>query len=105
MPVYKLAQEMPYDEFLGWLAYFDARPVEWRADDRAAKMIQAQGVKAKPAELFSSLDAIYNRRVGEPLDEGQVATSSLKQSAFFSKMLAASGGEQLGFLNETTDNK
>jgi hypothetical protein len=99
MPIYQMTREMPYDEFLGWLSYFDARPIEWRADDRAAKMIQSQGVKAKPHELFHSLDAIYNRRPGGPLKEGQVDTNNLKGSALFNKLFSAQGGEKLEFLH------
>ena len=48
MPVYKLLEEMPYEEFSKWLEYFRRRPVDWRADDRVFKVLQTQGVKDKP---------------------------------------------------------
>jgi hypothetical protein len=95
MPVYKLVDEMPYDEFLGWLNYFEQRPFEWRADDRAAKLIQAQGVKEKPWNLFSSLDAIYNRKSKDKPEEGKFDAENFKRSGFFQKIASAIGGEAL----------
>jgi len=92
MTVEQLTNSMKYDEFLMWFAYFDQRPLGWREDDRAAKMIQAQGVKEKPWRLFSSLDAIYNRR---PVNEEGTDMASLKGSEFMQKMLKAKGGEVL----------
>ena len=83
MPVYMLS-EMPYDEFLGWFAYFDARPIGWREDDRAHKLLQAQGVKAKPEEIFYSLKTLA---ANKPADNG------LKNSAFFLAMLNATEGK------------
>lgn len=64
MPVYKLV-EMPYEEYLGWIDYFDRHPVGWREDSRTFKLLQAQGVKAKPAEVFPTLKAIYSRMENE----------------------------------------
>jgi hypothetical protein len=57
MPVYKVL-DMPYEEFTGWFKYFNQRPVGWREDNRTAMLLNAQGVKKKPHELFSSLAAI-----------------------------------------------
>jgi hypothetical protein len=94
MPVYKMVDEMPYDEFLGWLNYFERRPYEWRADDRAAKLIQAQGVKEKPWNLFSSLDAIYNSK-SEDRQDNALNPSNFKRSGFFQKIAGAIGGETL----------
>jgi len=90
MPVYKLKDEMPYDELLGWYDYFERRPYGWRDDDRASKIIQAQGVKEKPWKLFPSLDRIYNpgKGSGNPAD-------TLVQSAFFQKMMNAVGGDKI----------
>jgi hypothetical protein len=49
---------MPYEEFVGWLKYFEQRPSGWRDDQRASLLLQAQGIKKRPEELFSSLKAI-----------------------------------------------
>jgi len=59
MPLYELVENMPYDEFLGWMNYFEKRPAEWRADDRAYKLLQTQGAKQKAWEIFPSLRPIY----------------------------------------------
>jgi hypothetical protein len=85
---------MPYEELLKWHSYFEQRPFEWRADDRAAKLIQAQGVKEKPYNLFQSLNAIYNRP--EPqMDDGMISTSNLKSSFLFHQMVSATGGDKI----------
>jgi hypothetical protein len=92
MPVYKLAEEMPYEEFLGWVAYFEKRPVGWRDDDRTFKLLQVQGVKEPPQKIFSSLAAIYNSN--KPTD-GSFDVIGFKGSNLFSKLLSAKGGDKL----------
>ena len=89
MPVYKLLEEMPYEELQGWVSYFEQRPVGWRDDDRTAKLLQAQGVKEKPWKLFSTLDAIYNRKT-EGFD-----VKGFKASSLFHKLLSAKGGDKV----------
>jgi hypothetical protein len=92
MPIYKLMSEMPYDELTCWLAYFEVRPYEWRDDDRTHKLLQAQGYKGKPGSLFNSLKAIYEMPKND--------VNSIKNSAFFSKLLDAKGGDKPSFLME-----
>jgi hypothetical protein len=84
-------KELDYDELLDWYEYFRMRPQGWRDDDRAAKLIQAQGVKAKPWELFPSLKGIYN---SSPSDKDS-AIKSLQGSLMLHKMLGAKGGDKL----------
>jgi hypothetical protein len=60
MPVHQIL-EMPYEEFLGWFKYFNMRPVGWREDNRTAMLLNAQGVKKKPQELFSSLKTVSSQ--------------------------------------------
>lgn len=85
-----LLETMPYTELLGWFQYFEKRPVGWRDDLRAAYLLQAQGVKKKPAEVFPSL-----RQIGS---SGNKLADSLKGSAFYQMMMKAKGGEQVKFL-------
>jgi len=85
---------MPYTEFVGWLRYFEMRPEGWREDDRTFKLLQAQGVKAKPETIFSSLRAIYGAH--EDKKEGQLNVNSLRGSALYSKITQAKGGEKIG---------
>ena len=93
IPLYRLTSEMPYDELLGWYNYFERRPIGWREDDRTYKLLQAQGVKEKPFNLFQSLEAIYN----QPTNNEKLNLKSFKKSAFFSKILSAKGGDKIDF--------
>ena len=54
MTVADIKRDMSYDELIGWFYYLSVRPVGWREDDRAYKLLLAQGVKGKPWEFFSS---------------------------------------------------
>ena len=94
MPVYKMAEEMPYEELLAWMDYLERRPVDWRADDRTFRILQTQGVKEKPWQIFSSLDAIYN--ISKSSD-GKLDVNSLKRSSLFAKMLSAKGGDKIDY--------
>ena len=91
MPLYKLYEEMSYEELCGWFNYLERRPVDWRADDRTSKLLQAQGVKESPAKLFPSLAAVYNK----PKEGFDV--QGLKSSALFQKMLDAKGGDRIKY--------
>ncbi len=86
---------MPHDEMLKWFIYFQKRPVGWRDDDRTMKLLQAQGVKAKPQEIFPSLRSLLETSTTEKLESGQVSGSNLKQSYLFQKLMTATGGDQL----------
>lgn len=88
MPVFALS-EMPYDEFLGWLDYFNRRPPDWRDDDRAWKLMQAQGAKGDAKRIFPSLAAVMKQsEEGNPM-------ANFKSTAMFHKMLSAKGGDKL----------
>jgi len=92
-PVYVLENEMPYEEFTKWLLFFEQKPIGWREDDRTYKLLRAQGVEAKPGELFSSLQALQQNTPKREKDE--IDTSSFKKSTLFSKMLSAKGGDRV----------
>ncbi len=85
---------MPYEEFLGWMNYFERRPVGWRDDDRTMKLLQVQGVKEKPWNVFHSLHAVYKGESNKNKD-GTISGDNLKRSFLFNKMLSAKGGEKL----------
>ena len=97
MPLYKLLEEMTYEELLGWLDYFNRRPIGWRDDARMVPVLRTQGVKEKPEVLFPSLAAVYRK---EAPPDGKIPASQLKASAFFSKMLGAVGGDKLEVFND-----
>jgi hypothetical protein len=99
MPLQRILHEMSYEELLGWHNYFERRPYGWRDDARAAKLLQAQGVKAKPEAIFPSLQTIYNPPISVGAAHGQLDIQNFKRSHLFSKLLSASGGDKLD-LNE-----
>lgn len=89
---------MSHEEFAGWILYLDSRPPGWRDDDRAFKLLQAQGVKAKPWEIFESLRAIYSRKPVEPVGEeihGLTRMSGSVGMGMFSRIRSAIGGEEI----------
>ena len=93
MPVYKLFSEIPYDEYIGWIKYFEKRPIGWREDDRTYKLLQTQGVKEKAGSIFPTLNAIYTSS-SETSTEGEDPLN-IKGSFLFHKMLGAKGGDKL----------
>lgn len=93
MPVYKILDEMPYDELQNWGLYFKQRPVEWRDDNRTYMLLSAQGVKQKPEQLFSSLASLKAAVASQAVDKrtSQTLVSSgllnrLKQAASNNKI-------------------
>jgi len=96
-PVYKLRDEMPYDEYAQWMTFFEKRPVGWREDQRTSFILNALGVKQKGTEIFSSLKTMHANSA-----EPDIA-QSLKKSSFFQKMLGAVGGDRLDFLYASKD--
>lgn len=87
MPLYKLLNEMPYEEFLLWGEYFEERPLGAREDYRAALLISAQQPKVDILKLFPSLS---------PRSEKAEGLSGLKNSQFYQFMKNSSGGVILG---------
>ena len=94
MPLYKLREEMPYDEFIGWSEYFSKRPVGWREDSRTSMIMRSFGVKAAPSEIFPSLKMMKDAEEQAPDRLGE----TLKKSVFFQKMLKSTGGDKIGDL-------
>ena len=94
IPLYQLMGEMPYDELLGWVCYFERRPVSWRDDLRTYHVLRAWGDKRKPEQVFPSLDPIFKPKT----ERGVIG--SLKGSFVHKMMLTAKGGEKLKALGD-----
>jgi hypothetical protein len=92
MPVYRLVEEMPHEELLAWISYFERRPVGWREDVRAAYLMNAFGDKRKPQDIFPSLKILGSSST-------RCRTDSLRGSTLFHKLLSAKGGDKLEVLN------
>jgi hypothetical protein len=88
--------DLPYEELLGWMNYLERRPVDWRDDDRTFKLLQVQGYKGRPDQVFSSLAAINNQAEVQK-EPGMIDFKSFKGSLMFSKMLQAQGGDKLNY--------
>jgi hypothetical protein len=90
-PLYKLQQEMPYDEFIGWMAYFDRRPLGWKEDLRTFYIMKSFGTNEKPENVFPSLAPVIRE------NQNKDALATLKGSQMLSRLLRAKGGVQLNF--------
>lgn len=77
----------PNSEVMDWVEYFDRRPVGWREDHRTHYLLSAQGVKAKPHEVFASLRAIEKDKEEVANESTKEDASKLVASPLFSKML------------------
>lgn len=88
-------EEMPYTELQNWTIYFDRRPVGWREDLRTAYLLQAQGDRRRPDQIFDSLARIKSTSESE-----NKHNSSLKNSAMFAKLMNARGGDKLTILKD-----
>lgn len=93
MPVYKLLEEMPFEELKKWHEYFEARPFGWREDRRTALVMGSFGGKVDIKTLFPTLAALSNSASDNPI-------ASLSKSALFLKLLGAKGGDALPALSE-----
>ena len=87
--------DMDFDEWQGWLEYFQRRPVGWRADLRSAYQMNAQGVKKKPEEIFPSIanvkrdeSHVKNRRIDKG---GRSDARDLQRSGFFNLLRTNTG--------------
>ena len=95
MPVYKLAEEMPYEEFMGWMTYFERRPIGWREDNRVYTQLRFKGLKERPEKVFQSLDPIFN-----PRKYDQEAMNTLKGSNLMARLMQAKGGDVVSVLQD-----
>jgi hypothetical protein len=79
-PMHKLLDEMPQEELVMWGKYFEARPIGWREDSRAGLIMQSQGAKVKPNEVFPALAQLHKWE-GEKSD-AEASNQSLRRSPF-----------------------
>ena len=77
----------PHSEVLDWIEFFRRRPVGWREDHRTHYLLAAQGVKAKPHEIFSSLHAIEKDKEEVENESVNNDASKLVASPLFTRML------------------
>lgn len=97
MPVYKLEEDMPYTELIKWVAFFKKYPTGWREDQRTFMLLQAQGFKGRPESVFPSLKQMK--------DNVPTEIKALPKGKFLEKMLAATGGDNSGWVPPWMETK
>ena len=90
MSVDDIKLNMTFAELQQWVTFFERHPIGWREDLRILRVLQAMGIKEKPAAIFPSLKT--------PVCTDNLNVSSLLSSTLFSKMAGAVGGDSLDFL-------
>jgi hypothetical protein len=80
---------MPYTELLKWCSYFKKRPIGWREDQRTFLMLQAQGFKGKPEDVFATLKQMK--------DNTPVELSALPKGKFLEMMMKSSDKDDSGW--------
>jgi len=88
MPIYKLKAEMPYDELLNWIAFFNRRPVGWREDQRTYLLMRAQGMKEKAENIFPTL-----KLLAAGSEKQQKPDRAVPKGKMLELMLAAKNGD------------
>lgn len=87
IPLYKLLNEMPYEEFVAWSVYLKKRPPGVAEDYRAALLLSAFAPNAPISKLFPSLAPKDKTTIGQKL-EGSVMLTHI---------MNATGGDKLSF--------
>ena len=85
MPVTEMLERMPYDELLGWFQYFSKRPIGWREDNRAYRIMQAFGTKEPPDKIFESFAKI--KAVKDAIPEEVQLAQNLKNSGMLARLM------------------
>ena len=89
--MYKILEEMPYEEFVGWFKYFRMRPSGWQDDLRTYQIMSSFApIKKKPEELFGSLKAVSE---SEKSFKPKVHEGALPAGDILTRMLKAKGGD------------
>ena len=96
MPIYKILEEMPYEELKGWGEYFGKYPVGWREDRRAYIISCSMGAKLDIATTFPTLQAVEKaQRSSETL-----LSKSLKASPWMHLLASSQGGDKIEGIND-----
>ena len=85
MPLYKLVEEMPYEEYVGWTHFFSRETTEWRSDYRTLLLMQTFGFTGKGENVFSSLKKL-NARANAKINSS---------SAIMPFLMKAVGGDKI----------
>lgn len=80
---------MPYTELLKWCNYFKKRPIGWREDQRTFLMLQAQGFKGKPEDVFATLKQMKENTPAE--------LSALPKGKFLEMMMKSKDKDDSGW--------
>lgn len=88
LPVYVIENEMPASEYRNWSLFFQARPIGWREDRRAANICQSMaGGELNIEALFPSLKAL--KQYEDEASEQEKAGNSFAKSIFGHRLATA----------------
>lgn len=79
---------MTYEELLGWLNYFERRPLGWQEDLRTGYLMNSLGDKRNPKDIFPSIKAVSS-------NQNKSLPDKLKGSAMLQKLLLARDGHKI----------
>jgi hypothetical protein len=88
IPLYKLLEEMPYEEYLAWLKFFKKRPPGAAEDYRAAVIVSALSKDVQIDKLFPSLSK--QEKIAGSVGE------KLEGSKMLSFIHSATNGDKIG---------
>jgi hypothetical protein len=89
----QLLVTMSHVEYRMWSEFFSNRPIGWREDDRAFKLMKTFGSDLKPGQAFSSLGSMAEK-------EKERASYPKVGTPFHTMLLNAKGGDKLEILKE-----
>jgi len=91
MPVYKILDEMPYEEFQGWFKYLSVRPDGWKEDLRTYQIMSSFApMKKGPEDIFGTVKAVFE---SEKAKQPKAIEGALPAGQMMSKLLRARGGD------------
>jgi hypothetical protein len=89
-------RNLPYDDFLGWVKFFEQRPTGWREDQRAYAIMSSFGTKAPAEDVFMSLRQMkVAREEAVEFKDGMTVLDSTSIGGFLGRLSGAVGGENL----------
>ena len=85
-----VVEDLPHEELKKWFQYFNQRPIGWREDFRAYRIMQAFGTKEPIEKVFESARMMKTHNA-----EAEDKPNPVKLSGILGKLGKAVGGETI----------